>query len=138
MVNRKLIRAVRAALRLAKQYASDRHRTRHLVEQADAKARHTHGPLHKLRGDFFELLHLLRAWASGKYSVVPWKSLLMAIAAVLYFVNPFDLVPDFLPLTGLVDDVAVLAYVLRSLQKDLTRFRDWQQAQAELPRVGGS
>src|SRR5574341_1518314 len=123
MVNRKLIRAVRAALQLAKQYARDRRKTRHLVEQADAKAKHTHGALHRLRGDFSELLHLLGAWASGKYTVVPWKSLLMAIAAVLYFVNPFDLVPDFLPLTGLVDDVAVLAYVLRSLQNDLARFR---------------
>jgi len=138
MVNRKLIRAVRAALQLARRYASDRHRTRHLVDQADAKVHHQHGALHRLRGDFLELLGMIRAWASGKYTVVPWKSLLMAIAAVLYFVNPFDLVPDFLPLTGLVDDVAVLAYVLRSLQKDLTRFRDWQQAQAELPRVSGS
>jgi len=134
-VNRKLIRAVRAALRLAKQYANDRRKTRHLVDQAAAKVKHQRGALHKLRGDFLELLGMIRAWASGKYSVVPWKSLLLAIAAVLYFVNPFDLVPDFLPLTGLVDDVVVLTFVLKSLQKDLARFRDWQQAQTESPRV---
>ncbi len=134
-MNRKLIRAVRAALRLAKQYANDRRKTRHLVDQAAAKVKHQRGALHKLRGDFLELLGMIRAWASGKYSVVPWKSLLLAIAAVLYFVNPFDLVPDFLPLTGLVDDVVVLTFVLKSLQKDLARFRDWQQAQTESPRV---
>ncbi len=137
MANRKLIRAVRAALQLARSYARDRRKTRHLVDQADAKARQQHGAMQRLRDDFLELLTLLRAWATGSYKVVPWKSLLLAIAAVLYFVNPFDLVPDFLPLTGLVDDVAVLAYVLRSLQRDLARFRDWRHAQAE-PRASGS
>ena len=135
MANRKLIRAVRAALQLARSYARDRRKTRHLVDQADAKVRQ-HGAMQRLRDDFLELLSLMRAWAAGNYTVVPWKSLLLGIAAVLYFVNPFDLVPDFLPLTGLVDDVAVLAYVLKSLQKDLGRFRDWRQAQAELGASG--
>ncbi|MCI0624173.1 MAG: DUF1232 domain-containing protein [Acidobacteria bacterium] len=138
MVNRKLIRAVRAALQLARRYARDRRKTRDLVDEADAKLIHHRGAMHRLRNDFLELLGMIRAWATGNYKVVPWKSILLGIAAVLYFVNPFDLVPDFLPLTGLVDDVAVLAYVLRSLQNDLARFRDWQQGQAEPPRASGS
>jgi len=134
-VGRSIFRVFYVATAMARTYARDKRKTSHLVDQADAKAKHQHGALHKLRGDFLELLGMIRAWASGKYSVVPWKSLLLGIAAVLYFVNPFDLVPDFLPLTGLVDDVAVLAYVLRSLQKDLARFRDWQQAQTESPHA---
>ena len=134
-MGRSVFRVFYAATAMARTYARDKRKTSHLVDQAAAKAHRQHGALHKLRGDFLELLGMIRAWASGKYSVVPWKSLLLGIAAVLYFVNPFDLVPDFLPLTGLVDDVAVLAYVLRSLQKDLARFRDWQQAQTESPRA---
>ena len=134
-MNRKILRVVRAALQLAKQYASNRRKTLRLVEQADAKVKHRRGTLHALRSDFSELLRLLRAWATGSYPVVPWKSLLLAIAAVIYFVNPFDLVPDFIPVAGLVDDVAVLGFVLKSLQKDLVRYRDWQQAQVESPRA---
>ena len=134
-MNRKILRVVRAALQLAKQYASNRRKTLHLVDQADAKVKHQRGTLYKLRGDFSELLRLLRAWATGSYPVVPWKSLLLAIAAVIYFVNPFDLVPDFIPVAGLVDDVAVLGFVLKSLQRDLVRYRDWQQAQVESPRA---
>ena len=134
-MGRTVFRVFYAATAMARAYARDKRKTRHLVDQAAAKAHKQHGALHKLRGDFLELLGMIRAWASGKYSVVPWKSLVLGIAAVLYFVNPFDLVPDFLPLTGLVDDVAVLAYVLRSLQKDLARFRDWQQAQTESPHA---
>ena len=134
-MSRTVFRVFYAATAMAGAYARDKRKTRHLVDQAAAKAKHQHGALHKLRGDFLELLGMIRAWASGKYSVVPWKSLVLGIAAVLYFVNPFDLVPDFLPLTGLVDDVAVLALVLKSLQKDLARFRDWQQAQTESPHA---
>jgi len=134
-VGRTVFRVFYAATAMARAYARDKRKTSHLVDQAAAKAYKQHSALHKLRGDFLELLGMIRAWASGKYSVVPWKSLVLGIAAVLYFVNPFDLVPDFLPLTGLVDDVAVLAYVLRSLQKDLARFRDWQQAQTESPHA---
>jgi len=137
-VGRSVFRVFYAATAMARTYARDKRKTRHLLDQADAKVKHQHGALHKLRGDFLELLGMIRAWATGNYTVVPWKSLLLGIAAVLYFVNPFDLVPDFLPLTGLVDDVAVLAFVLKSLQKDLARFRAWQQAQAEPPRVSGS
>ena len=135
-MGRSVFRVFYAATAMARAYARDKRKTRHLVDQAAAKVKHQHGARRGgLRGDFLELLGMIGAWASGKYSVVPWKSLLLAIAAVLYFVNPFDLVPDFLPLTGLVDDVAVLAFVLKSLQKDLARFRDWQQAQTESPHA---
>ena len=134
-MGRTVFRVFYAASAMARAYARDKRKTSHLVDQAAAKAYKQHGALRKLRWDFLELLGMIRAWASGKYSVVPWKSLVLGIAAVLYFVNPFDLVPDFLPVTGLVDDVAVLALVLKSLQKDLARFRDWQQAQTESPHA---
>ena len=134
-MGRTVFRVFYAATAMARAYARDKRKTRHLVDQAAAKAHKQHSTLGKVWTDFSELLGMIRAWASGKYSVVPWKSLLLGIAAVLYFVNPFDLVPDFLPLTGLVDDVAVLALVLKSLQKDLARFRIWQQAQTESPHA---
>ena len=134
-MGRSVFRVFYAATAMARAYARDKRETSHLLDQAAAKAHKQHSTLREVWGDFCELLGLLRAWASGKYSVVPWKSLLLGIAAVLYFVNPFDLVPDFLPLTGLVDDVAVLAFVLKSLQKDLARFRNWQQAQTESPHA---
>ena len=41
------------------------------------------------------------------------KALLVALAGYLAF--PFDLVPDFIPVAGQLDDVVVVALVLRSL-----------------------
>jgi len=48
---------------------------------------------------------------------VPWRAKLVLILAFVYLVIPFDLVPDFIPVAGQLDDAillaAVLAYVVR-------------------------
>jgi uncharacterized membrane protein YkvA (DUF1232 family) len=48
---------------------------------------------------------------------VPRRAKLVLVALVAYLVMPFDLVPDFIPVAGQLDDAilvaAVLAYVVR-------------------------
>jgi uncharacterized membrane protein YkvA (DUF1232 family) len=48
-------------------------------------------------------------------------------AALLYVLSPVDLVPDFIPGIGMIDDVVVLALLLQSLAQDLAAFRAWEQ-----------
>lgn len=72
---------------------------------------------------------LLRAYALGQYRNVPWKSLLIIIAAVLYFVSPLDLIPDLLPITGLTDDFAVLLWVYNSVATEIDKFLTWEKSQ---------
>lgn len=83
----------------------------------------------KIRGvwtNFQALVRMVQAWRRGQYKEVPWRSLLAAVAAILYFVNPFDLIPDFL-LVGLVDDVVLMGWVLTSLRSDLNKFLLWER-----------
>jgi uncharacterized membrane protein YkvA (DUF1232 family) len=42
-------------------------------------------------------------------------SLSMIVSAVVYFVSPFDLIPDSIPVLGLVDDASVLTFVVQTL-----------------------
>lgn len=46
---------------------------------------------------------------------VPLHSKLLLGALVLYLASPIDLVPDFVPLAGQLDDALLLALVLRHL-----------------------
>ena len=46
----------------------------------------------------------------GKFCA-PADAILMAIAAVFYFVGPFDLIPDSIPVLGLIDDTSVITSV---------------------------
>ena len=54
---------------------------------------------------------------------VPRRAKVAVGLLLLYLVTPFDLVPDFIPVAGQVDDAilvaAVLAYVARSASREL-------------------
>jgi len=45
---------------------------------------------------------------------------LALLAALAYFVLPFDFVPDFLPMIGFADDAAVLATAIRMVATHIT------------------
>lgn len=70
-------------------------------------------------------LRMIRAWVAGRYCA-PAESILMAVAAVIYFVSPFDLIPDALPVFGLMDDAAVIGCVARANLKAISNFRKWE------------
>lgn len=53
----------------------------------------------------------------------PWQGKAIAIAALLYLVSPLDVVPDFLPVIGLGDDVAVILFAIKQLGEDLKKYR---------------
>jgi uncharacterized membrane protein YkvA (DUF1232 family) len=119
-----------ASLALARGYAADRKKTEHLLSEAERKAQREKGMLGEFGEHLYEFLRLLRAWVQRRYRVVPWKTLTAVLAAVIYFVNPFDLLPDFLPLLGLTDDASVVAYVLAMVRGEMEKFRDWEQHNA--------
>lgn len=48
-------------------------------------------------------------------------------AALLYFISPIDVVPDFIPVAGLLDDAAVVALVVSSFSKEIERFKKSKQ-----------
>lgn len=74
------------------------------------------------------LVRLIRAYAAGEYRRLPWKSLLSVVGVLLYFVSPLDFIPDFLPIVGLTDDVALVFWLFNTIGKDLTAFSDWEKA----------
>jgi len=70
-------------------------------------------------------LRLIRVHVAGEFCA-PLDSLLMVVAAVLYLVSPFDLIPDSIPVLGLVDDASVLTFVARSNLTLISNFRKWE------------
>ena len=51
------------------------------------------------------------------------KTLLYVVGALLYLINPLDLVPDFIIGIGYIDDMSVLAFVGNRLQNEIERFK---------------
>lgn len=79
-------------------------------------------------GQFDTMRRLIKAYANGQYREFPYTSIIKIVAAVVYFVSVVDLIPDFIPILGLTDDLAVLAWVYSSVKDDLQQFVDWEEA----------
>ena len=97
-------------------------------------------PFHELTDKFQAIVRLVCAYVNRQYRIVPWQTVVLCVAALIYFVNPFDAIADFLPLVGFFDDAAVLTAVLASINKDLNAFLEWEKsaaraAEEHLPRV---
>jgi len=88
----------------------------------------TKGDSALVKEKFFTLGRLLRAYAQGEYREIPWKSLVLIVAAILYFINPIDVIPDLMPLVGLTDDFAVLFMVYKSIGADIDKFLEWEKS----------
>ena len=82
-------------------------------------------------------------WFAGKHPKTPWYAKALGLFVVAYALSPIDLIPDFIPVLGYVDDVLLLPgliwLTLRLLPSDvLTDCRDqadaWMQTQGAKPR----
>ena len=120
----------RGALRMARSAAvgvlRKRLRFLALVLEAYRKLYRNERSVAGIRGEMVQLFRLSQAWARSEYTSVPWRSILYAAAAVLYFVNPVDLIPDAIVGLGFVDDVAVVSAVVRAIRRDLVAFQQWE------------
>ena len=76
------------------------------------------------------LLRMLRAYINGEYREIPWRSLLMIIGSLIYFLMPLDLIPDFIPLTGFADDISIIFLVFNSINEDIVAFLEFEQSQS--------
>lgn len=122
--------AFKSARDRAIEYAKNSRNLNQLLDKAVEKARTSKGRLAEVWDSLLASFRLLRAYATGRYRDIPWASLVSIIAAVVYFVMPLDLIPDFILGLGLIDDVALLGWILSSLKSDIDHFTEWEKDNA--------
>jgi uncharacterized membrane protein YkvA (DUF1232 family) len=69
---------------------------------------------------------MVKAYAKGSYRELPWKSLTAIVAGLVYFLMPIDLLPDFIPFTGLLDDFTVIMLLSGAFRQDIEEFLVWE------------
>jgi uncharacterized membrane protein YkvA (DUF1232 family) len=85
--------------------------------------------LGKIKDDLKLLQALCLAYWRGEYRAISPKAILSVVAGLMYFLSPLDAIPDWIPGLGMFDDIAVLAWVMKSLTTELDAFREWRARQ---------
>lgn len=112
----------------AEQVIDDPDQVKSIAEKAWEKAKELKGPMGQVWEQFKTMIQLVRAWFAGEYKEVPTTSLIAMVAGLMYLLSPIDLIPDFIPVIGYLDDIFVLGVVFTQVAKDLKAFEMWQAA----------
>ena len=104
-------------------------RLRQLVEDAVGKISIIpRGPFADTWPYLMGMIRLIRDYQRAEYRDISEPNLVIIIAAILYFVSPFDVIPDWVPVLGHIDDAFVVSLALKSVRLDLDTFMAWETA----------
>ncbi len=100
-----------------------------VVERADEiEKKATKGPLGRFIKDVKLMISLVKDYWNGSYKEIPWWAIAAIVAALVYVLSPIDLIPDVIPVIGLVDDAAVVGACLLMVEQQLAEYETWKNA----------
>eukprot|EP00981_Chlorochromonas_danica_P013168 scaffold5931_cov173-Ochromonas_danica.AAC.6 len=73
--------------------------------------------------DFMDMIEMIRCVDRFPLRV---DTKVLIITSLIYFISPVDLIPDIIPLVGLLDDIGVIGLTIRQIKVELVSFRAWR------------
>ena len=86
--------------------------------------------LERFTKDLMLFMSLIKDYYKGNYRDIPYKTISAGIVGLLYTLNPIDIIPDFIPFIGHIDDALVLTFCLKLIEKDLQKYQTWKKSQS--------
>jgi uncharacterized membrane protein YkvA (DUF1232 family) len=73
------------------------------------------------------MLAMVKDYVKGNYREVPYWAISATALALLYVLNPVDIIPDIIPGIGYLDDATVVAFCLKIMERELEKYKLWKQ-----------
>ena len=86
--------------------------------------------LKALMGQASLMVSMVKDYVTRRYREVPYWAISAVALALLYVLNPVDVLPDVILGVGYLDDATVVAFCLRLIEKELERYQLWKEGQA--------
>jgi len=111
----------------ALEYMKDKEKSKKLIDEAIHKSREESSGIKEFSGDLHTIINMFKSFISGEYRSFSKRTIITIIAALLYFVNPLDVVPDFIIYAGYIDDALVFSFLIRSIKNEIEDFKRWKE-----------
>lgn len=72
-----------------------------------------------------DIFRMVNMWRKGEYPVKS-MNLILPLIGLLYVLSPIDIIPDFIIVAGVLDDLAVLSLAIPKLIKEVDKFLLWE------------
>jgi len=114
-------------LTIARTYIKDRQTLIRFLDAVKQYAQSKKNLIRNFKSDIETLASLAKAWICGVYTEIPKETLILIIAALLYFLSPLDTIPDFLGPLGFTDDATVVLFVMNTIRKEINKYKEWNR-----------
>ena len=72
-----------------------------------------------------DIFRMVNMWRKGTYPVKS-MDLILPLVGLLYVISPIDIIPDFIVVAGVLDDLAVLSLAIPKLIREVDKFLLWE------------
>ena len=73
-------------------------------------------------------IRMIKAHFRGEHKMA-YSTLGLIVLALVYFISPLDIIPDFLGFFGFADDLSVIMAVYAKVKDEVETFLDWERTQ---------
>ena len=73
------------------------------------------------------MMSLVKSYVKKEYTELPIATMISVVVALIYFLSPVDLIPDFIPGAGYIDDGTIIVACLAFMRTDLEDYRKWRK-----------
>ena len=115
----------------AKVVSKDKNRLKAVVANAKQKVQRlteNSKEFQDFRAKIDILIRMVKAHISGDFKAFSWRTILLVVFGLLYFIAPVDVIPDFLPALGYSDDISIVYFIFQKLSDDIEKFLDWESS----------
>lgn len=118
----------------AQEILSDPAKIQELMTQLSEKVKELPSAAGEALGNIPLMASMVKSYVTKEYDAVSPKVIVSLVTAFLYFVAAKDLIRDDIPVLGIADDLAVIAFVMKLNEQELKAYQQWRESN-QMPEV---
>lgn len=130
-------KAIDGGMDKAKEFLDDPAKMDELLAQLQEKVQDLPATIGSAFASIPTMVDMVKGYLTQEYTEVSPKVVVALVSSFLYLVKGKDIIPDSIPVIGLVDDLAVVTVALKLCEPELEAFKAWRDSAERVDTEAG-